>query len=177
MLLDNDVREKLSQYLQLMENDVLIKVSVADDPASNQMSEFVRELADLSAKIHVKETALARVPSFSINKVNQDTGITFAGIPLGHEFTSLVLALLQTSGYPPKVDASLVDQIKNIKSTRHYAQKIIHHILHMQIRKIENFIHIYIKSLIINIGPNGHTSKAQKKLKRLQISYQIQNRF
>ncbi|NLH44735.1 MAG: alkyl hydroperoxide reductase subunit F [Acholeplasmataceae bacterium] len=115
MLLDNDVREKLSQYLQLMENDVLIKVSVADDPASHQMSEFVRELADLSAKIHVKETALARVPSFSINKVNQDTGITFAGIPLGHEFTSLVLALLQTSGYPPKIDASLVDQIKNIK--------------------------------------------------------------
>ena len=117
MLLDNDVREKLSQYLQLMENDILIKVSVADDSASAQMSEFVRELAGLSAKIHVEEAALPRVPSFSINKTNQDTGITFAGIPLGHEFTSLVLALLQTSGYPPKIDASLVDQIKNIKGT------------------------------------------------------------
>ena len=117
MLLDNDVREKLSQYLQLMENDILIKVSVADDSASAQMSEFVRELAGLSAKIHVEEAALPRTPSFSINKTNQDTGITFAGIPLGHEFTSLVLALLQTSGYPPKIDASLVDQIKNIKGT------------------------------------------------------------
>ena len=117
MLLDNDVREKLSQYLQLMENDVLIKVSVADDPASTQMSEFVQELAGLSARIHVEAAALPRTPSFSINKVNQDTGITFAGIPLGHEFTSLVLALLQTSGYPPKIDASLVDQIKNIKTT------------------------------------------------------------
>ena len=117
MLLDNDVREKLSQYLQLMENDILIKVSVADDSASAQMSAFVRELAGLSAKIHVEEAALPRTPSFSINKTNQDTGITFAGIPLGHEFTSLVLALLQTSGYPPKIDASLVDQIKNIKGT------------------------------------------------------------
>lgn len=117
MLLDNDVREKLSQYLQLMENDVLIKVRVADDPASTQMSEFVQELAGLSARIHVEAAALPRTPSFSINKVNQDTGITFAGIPLGHEFTSLVLALLQTSGYPPKIDASLVDQIKNIKTT------------------------------------------------------------
>ncbi len=117
MLLDNDVREKLSQYLQLMEKDVLIKVSVADDPASTQMSEFVQELAGLSARIHVEAAALPRTPSFSINKVNQDTGITFAGIPLGHEFTSLVLALLQTSGYPPKIDAHLVDQIKNIKST------------------------------------------------------------
>ena len=117
MLLDNDVREKLSQYLQLMENDILIKVSVADDSASAQMSEFVQELAGLSAKIHVEEAELPRVPSFSINKIKQDVGITFAGIPLGHEFTSLVLALLQTSGYPPKIDASLVDQIKNIKGT------------------------------------------------------------
>ena len=117
MLLDNDVREKLSQYLQLMENDVLIKVSVADDPASRQMSEFVRELAGLSAKIHVEEAELPRIPSFSINKVNQDTGITFAGIPLGHEFTSFVLALLQTSGHPPKIEPYLADQIKKIEGS------------------------------------------------------------
>ncbi len=117
MLLDNDVREKLSQYLQLMETDILIKVNVAADPASAQMSEFIQELAGLSPKIHVENAALPRVPSFSINKINQDVGITFAGIPLGHEFTSLVLALLQTSGYPPKIDASIVDQIKNIKGT------------------------------------------------------------
>ena len=117
MLLDNDVREKLSQYLQLMETDILIKVNVAADPASAQMSEFIQELAGLSPKIHVENAALPRVPSFSINKLTQDVGITFAGIPLGHEFTSLVLALLQTSGYPPKIDASIVDQIKNIKGT------------------------------------------------------------
>ena len=117
MLLDNEVREKLSQYLQLMENDILLKVHVGTDPASAQMSEFIQELAGLSAKIHVEEAALPRIPSFSVNKVNQDVGITFAGIPLGHEFTSLVLALLQASGYPPKIDSALVEQIKNIKGT------------------------------------------------------------
>ena len=117
MLLDNEVREKLSQYLQLMGNDILLKVHVGTDPASAQMSEFIQELAGLSAKIHVEEAALPRVPSFSVNKVNQDVGITFAGIPLGHEFTSLVLALLQASGYPPKIDSALVEQIKNIKGT------------------------------------------------------------
>lgn len=117
MLIDNDLREKLSQYLQLMATDILIKVSVGTDPVSAQMSEFVQELASLSAKIHVEEAVLSRVPSFSINKLNQDVGITFAGIPLGHEFTSFVLALLQTSGHPPKIEPYLADQIKKIEGS------------------------------------------------------------
>lgn len=115
MLLENDVREKLNQYLQLMENDILIKVSNANDPASTQMSDFIKELDGLSAKIHIETASLPRVPSFSINKVNQDVGIYFAGIPLGHEFASLVLALLQVSGHPPKIDDRIIEQIKNIK--------------------------------------------------------------
>src|SRR5690606_25735227 len=49
-----------------------------------------------------------------------DTGITFAGIPLGHEFTSLVLALLQVSGRAPKVDDKVIEQVKNIKDTLHF---------------------------------------------------------
>ena len=120
MLLDNDVREKLSQYLQLMEKDILIKVNDADNPPSTQMSDFIKELAGLSAKIHVETASLPRVPSFSINKVNQDVGIYFAGIPLGHEFTSLILALLQVSGYPPKIDETLIEQIKTIKVPLHF---------------------------------------------------------
>jgi len=116
MLLDNDVREKLSQYLKLMENDILIKVNDVNDPTSTQMSDFIKELAGLSTKIHVEAASLPRVPSFSVNEVNKDVGIYFAGIPLGHEFTSLVLALLQVSGYPPKIDAHIIEQIKNIRT-------------------------------------------------------------
>src|SRR5690606_16637831 len=52
---------------------------------------------------------------FSVNRIGEDTGIVFAGVPLGHEFTSLVLALLQVSGRPPKVDQSVIDQIKQLE--------------------------------------------------------------
>ena len=69
----------------------------------------------MSSNIKVEKAELNRTPSFSINRPGEDTGIAFAGIPLGHEFTSLVLALLQVSGRAPKVDQKVVDQIKNIK--------------------------------------------------------------
>ncbi|MGX1262272.1 alkyl hydroperoxide reductase subunit F [Rossellomorea marisflavi] len=65
-----------------------------------------------------------RTPSFSVNRIGEDTGITFAGVPLGHEFTSLVLALLQVSGRAPKVDQTVIDQIKNVKGEYHFESYI-----------------------------------------------------
>ena len=63
----------------------------------------------MSPKISVEEAELPRTPSFSVNRVGEDTGVIFAGVPMGHEFTSLVLALLQVSGRPPKVDQEVID--------------------------------------------------------------------
>lgn len=118
MLLESDIKAQLSEYLQLMENDILIKVSAGSDTVSKDMLALVDELASLSSKIKVEHVDLPRTPSFSINRIGENTGIVFAGIPLGHEFTSLVLALLQTSGRAPKVDGKLIEQIKQIKG--HY---------------------------------------------------------
>ncbi|KEQ22252.1 alkyl hydroperoxide reductase subunit F [Paenibacillus tyrfis] len=115
MALDADIREQLSQYLQLMEGDVQIQVSAGSDAVSHEMLELVDEIAGLSSKITVERTELSRTPSFHVNRAGEETGIAFAGIPLGHEFTSLVLALLQASGRPPKVEQHLIDQIKNIR--------------------------------------------------------------
>ncbi|KZE78782.1 alkyl hydroperoxide reductase subunit F [Paenibacillus elgii] len=115
MALDADIREQLSQYLQLMEGDVQIQVSAGSDAVSHEMLELVDEIASLSSKITVERTELSRTPSFHVNRAGEDTGIAFAGIPLGHEFTSLVLALLQASGRPPKVEQHLIDQVKNIR--------------------------------------------------------------
>jgi NADH-dependent peroxiredoxin subunit F len=115
MLLDADIKAQLSQYLQLMEGDVLLKVSAGDDQVSRDMLNLIDELATMSSHIKVEKTQLERTPSFSVNRIGEDTGITFAGIPLGHEFTSLVLALLQVSGRAPKVDQKVIDQIKKIK--------------------------------------------------------------
>lgn len=115
MILDADIKSQLAQYLQLLENNVVLKISAASDEVSKDMLALVNELASMSSKIKVEETKLSRTPSFSINRVGEDNGITFAGIPLGHEFTSLVLAILQTSGRPPKVEEKILNQIKNIK--------------------------------------------------------------
>ena len=120
MILDADIKAQLDQYLQLLENDILLKVSAGTDELSKDMLALVDELATMSSKIKVENTTLERTPSFSVNRIGEDTGVTFAGIPLGHEFTSLVLALLQVSGRAPKVDQKVIDQVKAIKGEYHF---------------------------------------------------------
>lgn len=124
MILDADIKTQLSQYLQLMENDILLKVSAGDDNVSKDMLSLVDELATMSSKITVEKVELERTPSFSVNRPGENTGVVFAGIPLGHEFTSLVLALLQVSGRAPKVEQKLIDQIKNIQGKYHFESYI-----------------------------------------------------
>ncbi|AXR14997.1 alkyl hydroperoxide reductase subunit F [Bacillus thuringiensis] len=124
MILDADIKTQLSQYLQLMENDILLKVSAGDDNVSKDMLALVDELATMSSKITVEKVELERTPSFTVNRPGEDTGVVFAGIPLGHEFTSLVLALLQVSGRAPKVEQKLIDQIKNIQGEYHFESYI-----------------------------------------------------
>lgn len=124
MALDADIKAQLSPYLELMEGDVVLKVSAESDTVSQDMLAFVEEIASMSPRITVEKTRLPRTPSFSVNRVGEDTGITFAGIPLGHEFTSFVLALLQVSGRAPKVEQSIIDQIKNIRGEYHFESYI-----------------------------------------------------
>ncbi|ASZ69442.1 alkyl hydroperoxide reductase subunit F [Bacillus cereus] len=124
MLLDADIKGQLAQYLQLMESDVLLKVSAESDDISKDMLALVDELATMSSKITVEKVELEKTPSFSVNRPGEDTGVVFAGIPLGHEFTSLVLALLQVSGRAPKVEQKLIDQIKNIQGEYHFESYI-----------------------------------------------------
>lgn len=120
MILDADIKAQLNQYLQLLENDVLLKVSAGSDSLSGDMLALMDELATMSSKIKVEKTTLERTPSFSVNRVGEDSGISFAGIPLGHEFTSFVLALLQVSGRPPKIEQKVIDQIKSISDEYHF---------------------------------------------------------
>lgn len=115
MALDQELKNQLAQYLDLLEGEVVLKVSAGSDKASEEMLELINEIASMSSQIKVEHTSLSRTPSFSVNRVGEETGITFAGTPLGHEFTSLVLALLQVSGRPPKVEESVINQIKSIQ--------------------------------------------------------------
>lgn len=124
MILDAELKAQLGQYLELLEGDVVLKVSAGTDDVSRDMVALVDELATMSSKIKVEETILERTPSFSVNRVDEDTGITFAGVPLGHEFTSLVLALLQVSGRAPKADQEVIDQIKALEGEFHFESYI-----------------------------------------------------
>ncbi|MER2127529.1 alkyl hydroperoxide reductase subunit F [Solibacillus sp. FSL H8-0523] len=120
MALDAEIKSQLNQYLQLLENNIVLKVSVGSDKVSDEMLALINELASMSSKITVENVALVRTPSFSVNRVGEDTGVTFAGVPLGHEFTSLVLALLQVSGRAPKIDQNVINQINNIDGEYHF---------------------------------------------------------
>jgi NADH-dependent peroxiredoxin subunit F len=119
-MLDAEIKTQLEQYLQLLENDIVLKVSAGSDKVSQDMLAFVDEVAGMSPKIKMEKTTLERTPSFSVDRVGEDSGIVFAGIPLGHEFSSFVLALLQVSGRPPKVEQSIIDQIKNLDGEYHF---------------------------------------------------------
>ncbi|MBP2636166.1 MAG: alkyl hydroperoxide reductase subunit [Firmicutes bacterium] len=124
MLLDSEIKTQLTQYLQLLEDDVLLKVSAGSDTTSSDMTALVDEITSMSSRIKAEYVELPRTPSFSVNRSTQDSGVFFAGIPLGHEFTSLVLALLQVSGRAPKVEQSVIEQIKNISGSYHFESYI-----------------------------------------------------
>lgn len=124
MILDAQIKSQLEQYLQLLEGDVLLQVSAGSDKVSTDMIDLVEELSAMSPRIQMEPTKLERTPSFSVTRPGEEIGITFAGIPLGHEFTSLVLALLQVSGRAPKADEKTMEQIKALEGTYHFESYI-----------------------------------------------------
>ena len=120
MALDSNIKAQLAQYLGMLEGDLVLKLSAGDDAVSIETRDLVNEIAEMSPRIVVENAKLPRTPSFEVNPKSGTSGVTFAGVPLGHEFTSLVLALLQVSGRKPKIDDALIEAIKNIKGEFHF---------------------------------------------------------
>ncbi|TVT49586.1 MAG: alkyl hydroperoxide reductase subunit F [Denitromonas halophila] len=116
-MLDANLKQQLSTYLQNVTQPIEITANVDDGDKSAEMRSLLNDIASLTDKITVFETrdAEVRTPSFAINRAGADMGLRFAGIPMGHEFTSLVLALLQAGGHPPKVEAGVIAQIQAIE--------------------------------------------------------------
>ena len=114
-MLDATLKKQLQAYLEKVVQPIELVASLDDSPKAREMDELLREIAALSDKITVRTDGdNARKPSFSIKRVGTDVAVDFAGIPLGHEFSSLVLALLQVGGHPIKLDQAVIDQIKNL---------------------------------------------------------------
>ncbi|MBP8216839.1 MAG: alkyl hydroperoxide reductase subunit F [Thauera sp.] len=115
-MLDANIKTQLKAYLERVTQPIEIVASLDDGPKSREMKELLDDVAAQSSLITLIERRddNERKPSFSVGPKGGDGRVRFAGLPMGHEFTSLILALLQAGGYPPKVEADVIEQIKNL---------------------------------------------------------------
>jgi NADH-dependent peroxiredoxin subunit F len=120
-VLDSNLTTQLKTYLANVRQPIELIASVDGGEKSRQMVELLDEIAALSDLVSVsRDGDDARRPSFLIHRTGTDVGVRFAGIPLGHEFTSLVLALLQVGGHPPKLSPEVIDQIAALDGDYHF---------------------------------------------------------
>ncbi|WP_073356462.1 alkyl hydroperoxide reductase subunit F [Lampropedia hyalina] len=121
-MLDDTLKTQLKAYLERLTKPVELVASLDDSEGSRQMKGLLNEIKALSTKITVVERLddNERKPSFLITNPGTISGLRFAGVPLGHEFTSLVLALLQIGGHPSKEPQELQEQIRGLKGQYHF---------------------------------------------------------
>ena len=112
-MLDSNLKTQLKAYLEKVTQPFEIVASLDDGEKSRELLSLLQDIAGLSDKITLKTDGDdARKPSFSLNRIGGNISLRFAGIPMGHEFTSLVLALLQVGGHPSKTAPEVIEQIK-----------------------------------------------------------------
>ncbi|MCP3430674.1 alkyl hydroperoxide reductase subunit F [Stutzerimonas stutzeri] len=112
-MLDSNLKTQLKGYLEKVTQPFEIVASLDDGEKSRELLSLLQDIAGLSDKITLKTDGDdARKPSFSLNRIGGNISLRFAGIPMGHEFTSLVLALLQVGGHPSKTAPEVIEQIK-----------------------------------------------------------------
>lgn len=121
-MLDNTMKTQLKAYLERLTKPVELIATLDDGEKSSEVKELLAEIAELSDKVtfSINNDLPVRKPSFLITSPGSDKGPRFAGSPLGHEFTSLVLALLQTGGHPSKESQDLLEQIRGIDGDFHF---------------------------------------------------------
>ncbi|WP_426683290.1 alkyl hydroperoxide reductase subunit F [Xanthomonas translucens pv. undulosa] len=115
-MLDADLKTQLKAYLERVVRPIHITASVDDGAKSREMLDLLEDLVLLSDQISldVHRDSAERTPSFALSSPGHDIHLRFAGLPLGHEFTSLVLALLQVGGHPSKATAEVIEQVRNL---------------------------------------------------------------
>lgn len=119
-VLDATLTAQLKTYLERVTEPIELAASLDDSAKSRQLGDLLGEIAVLSDKITVTDEPDARTPSFAIRRPGTQIAVRFAGIPLGHEFTSLVLALLQVGGVAPKFSDDLTRQIRDLPGEHHF---------------------------------------------------------
>lgn len=115
-ILGNEIKQQLVQYMPMLESDIVLGINARNDENGQKVRDLVAEIAEMSERITVKEVTDIKAPGFSIAKKGDTARVSFTGLPLGHEFTSLVMALLQVSGRAPKVEKAVIKRISEIST-------------------------------------------------------------
>ncbi len=114
-MLDESLKQQLKSYLEKVSYPILLRLTLDDSNASEELNQLASEIAELSPHITVSSDGqLERTPTLEVVSERLATSVAFSGIPLGHEFTSLVLALLNSGGHPFKLDSEMIEQIRSI---------------------------------------------------------------
>ncbi|MBB1475758.1 alkyl hydroperoxide reductase subunit F [Shewanella sp. SG41-3] len=119
-MLDANVKNQLKTYLQNLKRPVELVVSADDSNKGKELTSLAQDIVDSSDLVSVTYQQGQRTPSMSVINPQAATNITFAGLPMGHEFTSLVLALLHSGGHPIKLDADIIEQIRQLPGEFHF---------------------------------------------------------
>lgn len=121
-MLDANIATQLKGYLDNVKRPIELVGALDDSAKAKEMRDLLQEIADMSADISFIEDADSdpRKPSFQIKQPQGEEKIRFAGIPMGHEFTSLVLALLHVGGHPTRLDDEVIEQIKGLEGEYHF---------------------------------------------------------
>ena len=115
-MLDDTLKAQLQGYLAMLRQPIKLIASLDDSATAVEMRKLLDTIVSLSDKVTLETTGSdVRRPSFVIARDSETAGVRFAGLPLGHEFTSLVLALLWTGGHPPKVELDVLEAIKALQ--------------------------------------------------------------
>ena len=115
-MLDANMKNQLGQYLANLQSEVEVIVALDDSAKAKEVDSLVNDIVELSAKVSRidYDGDHLRRPSMVIRSVANNTKIAFAGVPMGHEFTSLVLALLHSGGHPMKLEPEVIEQVRNL---------------------------------------------------------------
>ncbi len=116
-MLDSNMLDQLNGYFAHLKGPIELVATLDDSSLATDISTLMGQIATLSPLVSVRTDGNnPRKPSFAIAKPGEAPRIHFAGVPMGHEFTSLVLALLHTSGHPAKIDADTLAHIQSIQT-------------------------------------------------------------
>jgi alkyl hydroperoxide reductase subunit F len=120
-MLDTNIKTQLKTYFEKIESPIVLEATLDDSTQSAQMLELLNEVAEQSTKLTVKTSGSSKnIPSFTVGKADEVARIAFSGLPMGHEMTSFILAILQASGYPPKVEQDVIESINGLEGKKRF---------------------------------------------------------